>query len=84
MGREYARPLYYMAVKMDPSDRILVESFDLPTPIQRPSAIPSSSLYSRQWVSMPVDVRTILHDQYVNLATWLHRNGAWRQMDIPF
>lgn len=84
MGIEYARPHYYMAVKMDTRQRVLVESFDVITPIQRPSNIPSSSLYSREYVNMPIDVRSILHDQYVNLATWLHRNGAWQQMDIPF
>lgn len=39
--------------------------------------------YSSRWVRSDEALREFTRDLSVDLATWLHRNGAWEVAEVP-
>ena len=78
----HERRVYVMRLHVNDYGAVTVESYEYPEE-DRTDLLPGhTTLYSRTRHQGDIDVRALLFDQYVNLATWLHRQGLWEQLAI--
>lgn len=76
------RRVYVMRIYASDYGDVTVECFDYPQQDMAGLDPADTTLYTRTRHHGDYDVRALLYDQYVNIATWLHRQGMWEQLPI--
>lgn len=74
------RTCYVMRVYVNDYGAVTVESYDYAHNDVCGLDPAHENLYTRTRHLGDYDVRALMYDQFVNLATWLHRQGLWEQL----